>query len=367
MNFNSTDAWVLIKDQGKATFKRKVFQFEEIKKDEVLVKPIYGCVEGNLSHAINLKPEDIFTSRNEEEIILGNGGVVQVDSIGSEVSNLKVGDYGIFFCNGEPDEFGYPKKITAFDKPNSMGVLAKKLKLHHSEIIKVPKDSNVTLQQWAAFSLKYVTAWSNFNIAYKCWQSQMPNVSPEDTYVFGWGGGVTFAELMLAKKLGCKCFLMTSKKERLDMLENYGITGVDRNVYCKSDEDFLTFVDRVTNGRGVSIFIDNIGQSVYKLTMKSLGRQGVIATSGWKTGNMLPLLRANECQMRHIHVHTHYASYEEGVEAIDFAIKHNWLPPLDGVEYTFNEVPKLLESYNAGEISSWFPIFQVNKRGEKND
>lgn len=47
------------------------------------------------------------------------------------------------------------------------------------------------------------------------------------------------------------------------------------------------------------IFIDNIGQSVYRLTMKGVGRQGVIATSGWKTGSMLPVLRANECQQRH--------------------------------------------------------------------
>jgi len=358
----TTEAWVLMSQDGKNTsLQKKTISFPGLEEDEVLVKPLFGCMEGNFTHALRLEPENLFKKRDESEIVLGNSGVVRVERTGSNVSNVGVGDICLFFCNGEPDKFGYPKKITAYDKPNSLGVFAKTIKLNQYEVIKIPQNSNLTLEQWAAFSLKYITAWSNWNLAYKCWNAQMPEIKPEETYVFGWGGGVTFAELVLAKKLGCKCYMMTSRPERIEMLENFGIIGVDRKIFSSSEKSFLEYVNKVTNGQGVSIFIDNIGHSVYKLTMKTLGRQGVMSTSGWKSGGMLPVLRANECQMRHIHLYTHYARYQEGIEAVEFAEKNNWAPPINGEVYNWEEIPQLLEDYSNGEISSWFPIFRVNE------
>jgi hypothetical protein len=75
---------------------------------------------------------------------------------------------------------------------------------------------------------------------------------------------------------------------------------------------------------------------------------------------VFPIARANECQNRHLHVFTHYARYAEGVAAVDFAVRHGWMPPLDEYVYPWEEIPRLVREYAAGEIDSYFPIFRIN-------
>ena len=54
----------------------------------------------------------------------------------------------------------------------------------------------------------------------------------------------------------------------------------------------------------------------------------IIATAGWKTGMVISLLRGSECIDRHQHVHTHYASYPQGLAAVAYAEANGWLPVL---------------------------------------
>jgi hypothetical protein len=102
-----------------------------------------------------------------------------------------------------------------------------------------------------------------------------------------------------------------------------------------------------------------VGVPVLRATLKALARQGVIATAGWKEGMMIDLVRATECIARHQHIHTHYARYKQGLDAVAFAEKNGWLPPLDGKVYAFDEVPQLFEDYATGDLG-WFPVFAVN-------
>ena len=39
-------------------------------------------------------------------------------------------------------------------------VLARQTKMHQKQLIPIPKNTTWPLEQWAAFSLRYVTAWS---------------------------------------------------------------------------------------------------------------------------------------------------------------------------------------------------------------
>ena len=63
--------------------------------------------------------------------------------------------------------------------------------------------------------------------------------------------------------------------------------------------------------------------------------------------------------VRHQHIHTHYARYQQGVAAVAFAEKHGWLPPLDGQVYEYDALPQMFADYAAGKLS-WFPVFKVN-------
>ncbi len=361
----STEAWVLLssaQQPGHGRLVRQTFRFPDLAPQEVLARPLYGCLEGNMLHALQRDPIDICAERGEDAVVLGNSGVVRVERVGSEVSGFSEGDVCLVFGNAVWDEQGYPIKILAYDAPGTMGVLAKTMKLHERQLIRIPTDSEFSLPQWAAFSLRYISAWANWRVAYECWQSQMRGTPPEETVVCAWGGGVSFAQLTLAKRFGCRTIMICSQADRAGLLRDAGIDAIDRSQFSADDFEpgILDAIAQRTGGRGVSIFIDNIGTPVHRITLKALARQGVMTTCGWKGGMRTPIARAIECLNRHIHVHTHYARYSEGLDAVRFAHEQGWMPPRDDRVWSWDEVPTLIDEYEQSRVSSYFPIFAVN-------
>jgi len=381
----TTEAWVLeAGPKGEvgvpADLKKTTYTFSDIQEFDVLAEPLYGCWEGNMGHALSRKPVDICLQRGEGQVVIGNAGVVRIAKTGSKVTSVKKGDHCLVFCNGVWDKFGYPMKIVGYDAPNTMGVLAKQMKLHEKQVILLPENSNHSLQQWAAFSLRYITAWANWKLAYGCWRVQMTEEDCPAPFVWGWGGGVSMAELALAKFSGCRVAMISSNEKRLQMIEDMGIKPIDRKKfidldfddkrykqdpeykkkYLESEKVFLDTVDENTLGLGVSIFIDYVGSPVMRATLKALARQGVITTAGWKEGMKISTVRAIECISRHIHIHTHYARYDQGRAAVQFAENTGWMPKVDEKVYTWDEVPQLASDYKNGGDMSYYPIFQIN-------
>lgn len=64
-----TEAWVL-SSQYEGLNKQMV-SFSELLPEEVLVKPIYDCFEGNMMHAIEKSPIDLNKKRQEDRISAG--------------------------------------------------------------------------------------------------------------------------------------------------------------------------------------------------------------------------------------------------------------------------------------------------------
>ncbi|HKV39401.1 MAG TPA: zinc-binding alcohol dehydrogenase family protein [Blastocatellia bacterium] len=382
-----TEAWVIY--EGKpdprgnpppAELRREQFTFGDVDETEVLAEPIFGCWEANMTHALLRMPVDICRLRGEERVVLGNAGVVRILRAGDAVQSLAEGDLCIVYCNGIPDESGYPEKILGYDAPNTMGVLAKRLKLKANQVIPIPRNTSLSLQQWAAFSLRYITAWANWQKAYGCWRLQFGDGEAVRPIVCGWGGGVSLAELLLAKSIGAETALISSDPVRLEHIRQLGVCPIDRRQfeslsydddkyqsdsayrenYCAAEGRFLGIIKEVTRGEGVSIFLDYIGAPVYRATLKALAPRGVLTTAGWKMGMKTWDIRAIECMKWHTHVYTHYALYSQGVAAMQFAERGGWAPPLDGLEYSWEDIPALAADYGAGKISSYSPIFKIN-------
>jgi NADPH:quinone reductase-like Zn-dependent oxidoreductase len=384
----TTDAWVIYHGPTKTNSSKPVpaelvkeeFTFPDIGDYEVLAETIYGSWEANMTHALQRQPVDICRQRGEEKAVIGNAGVVRILRAGDAVKSVTEGDMCLVFCNGVWDRFGYPEKIFAYDAPNTIGLLAKRTKLHEKQIIPIPKNSLYGLEQWAAFSLRYITAWANWKKAYGCWRSQFEDGETPPLFVWGWGGGVSLAELALARHFGAQVAMTSSDDRRLETIRQMEIEPVDRRLfidlnldearyntdvvfrkaYQQSEEIFLSLVKEHTQGMGVSIFIDYIGAPVFRATLKALSRQGIITTAGWKKGMKTSTIRAVECMKWHTHVHTHYAPYAQGVKSVSFAEENGWLPVINSKIYSFDEIPRLAQDYAAGKIDTYFPIFQVN-------
>ncbi len=376
------DAWVLhageSKEPVRAQLVRETIEFPALKDNEVLAEPLYGCWEGNMGHALSRKPVDICRQRKEPKVVIGNAGVVRIKEVGKKVSSVEPGQTAIIFCTGVADRWGYPEKILAYDAPGTMGCLSSLMKLTDRQLIPLPENTRHSAVRWAAFSLRYITAWSNWELAYGVFRLLVPQQEYQSPNVWGWGGGVTLAELDLARRHGCRTVMLTSRSH-IAAIDRTGITTVDRRKFGQIDYDserykndsdfrdryrhaekaFVEEVQRRTHGEGVQIFLDYVGSPVYRATLKALSREGVIATAGWKEGMEIWHLRAIECIERHQHIYTHYARLEQGIQAVAYAEKNDWLPDPDEKVYGFDEVPLLAEAYDAGQ-TGYFPCFSIN-------
>jgi len=228
-------------------------------------------------------------------------------------------------------------------------------------------------------------AWSRLidpndrNCAVGCWRVQVPDDDPADHLVLGGDGGVSLALLTLARRQGFRVAMTASSDTRLALLDRLGITPIDRREFPglasagpggadrdqarrhrQSLADLRRRVDEPSDGRGVSVFADNIGQPLFEATRAVLARQGVITTCGWKAGMRLNYLRGAECIDRHLFVHTHVWRYQDSARIRDDIEETGWLPDeADTVVYGFDEVPELATAYSDGRVDSYFPLYRV--------
>lgn len=364
---------------------REDFSFPDITESEVLVEPLYGSWEANMSHALERTPVDVCRQRGEDRMVIGNFGVVRVVRPGKAVTRVKEGDLCLMQAFARTDDHGYVKLVHAYDAPGTIGVLARRTKIGEHLLLPLPKDTRYSLQQWAASYGRYWTAWDNWKVAYACWRSQV-RVSPAELdpppLAFGWGGGVAVAELELAQREGFRVAMASGNPQRLAEIEAKGMIPVDRRLfpdldhdeermaadpdhwrrYRQSERTFLKIVNELSGRRGAAVVIDNIGKPVHRATLRALGRQGVLATVGWKHGMRLENVRANECIKRHIHVHTHACCFHDIEEILEFQESSGWMLELGEQRvYQFDEIPELARDYAEGDLDSYFPLFRINE------
>lgn len=382
----TSEAWVLYAGSGRqdskpASLVKESFSFPDITENEILVEPLFGSWEGNMDHALKRQPVDICRLRREPKVVIGNAGVLRVLRAGPAVTKVKPGDLCVAFA-ALWDKLGFMGQGQAwgYDAPGTIGMLIKQNKLKESQVVPLPRNTRHPLQAWAAFAIRYFTAYNNWNVAYRCFRLQMSEQDCPAPWVWGWGGGTTLAELELAGLVGCRTAMMSSLPERLRYIAERGILPIDRRLfpdlnydgesyrndpsytkaYDESERAFLDLVKEHTGGDGVSIFVDYIGTPVSLATQRALGRQGVITSAGWKGGMMITHMRAIECINRHTHVNTHYARLCDGPPAVEFAELYGWVPKVSDKVWSWDEIPALAEAYGAGHIFDYFPIYQVN-------
>ncbi len=380
----STEAWFLYgRKAGEprtARLVRESFTLPDPGEGEVQVEPLYGSFEGNMGHALERKPIDICRQRGEERVVIGNSGVFRIVALGANVHGLREGQYGMVTGVAVPDLWGYPEKIFAYDGPGTMGLLAKRANIKQACVVPLPDKTRHTLRQWAVFSLRYVTAWSNWEAAHGMFRLLVGADELPAPHVWGWGGGTTLAELSLAARFGCRAVMLSGSAHHRETIRRHGVEPLDRaqfgslqfdekrfsedreyrQQYSEAEARFLDEVKRRTDGLMTQIFIDYIGGPVYRATLKALGREGVLTTAGWMEGMVVNYLRAVECIGRHQHVHTHFARRRQCEAAVAYGEAHGWMPMLEDRTYAFSEIPQLADDFLAGRTDV-FPVYSINE------
>jgi len=137
----------------------------------------------------------------------------------------------------------------------------------------IPLPENLTFEQAAAFPLVSMTAWHMVKT--------LADVQPgESVLVMGGGSGVGSMAIQMANLLGARVLSTVGaedKKAKAKML------GADE-VIDHSSENVSERVAGLTQGHGVDVVIEHIGQEVWEHCMKSLSRGGRLVTCGATSG-----------------------------------------------------------------------------------
>jgi NADPH:quinone reductase-like Zn-dependent oxidoreductase len=377
---STAEAWFLHDAaSGQRGFVRASFDPGPPRAGEVIAEPLYGSWEGNMSHAYEGRPIDLCQYRGEPRVIVGNAGVVRIVACGPGADRLRPGDVALIYSGCDLDRHGYPAKIWGYDAPGTMGCLATRIRMSEDNLLALPRATRHPLRRWAAFSVRYITAWSNWSLAHRTYRLMVgPDQDPAPN-VWGWGGGTTLAQLDLARRAGARTVMFSSSEARMAVIRGAGIEPVDRRrfgsldfdeaafagnaearrAYLRAEGGFLACVRELTGGRGVQIFVDNIGGPLQRATQRALSREGIVTTCGWKEGMRIQYLRAVACIGRQQQLNTHYATYAEAEQAVAFAEEHGWLPPVDDHTYSFDDVPALAAEFAANR-TGLFPIYRVH-------
>jgi NADPH:quinone reductase-like Zn-dependent oxidoreductase len=137
-----------------------------------------------------------------------------------------------------------------------------------------PMPDTLDFAEAAALGVNHLTAWRMLftKAMYKPWETVL---------IFGIGGGVSLAALQLVKQVGGRAIVTSRDKAKLQRALEM---GADHAIHGET-EDVAKEVMTITDGRGVDVVIENVGQAVWSCALKSLTRGGRIVTCGATSGD----------------------------------------------------------------------------------
>src|SRR5215470_2507702 len=167
-------------------------------RSDVQMRILAVSVEHNVDHAALADTQNIAEVRGGK-IFPGNSAVGEVIATGSAVRKFKVGDVVVTHCNGEPDIYGYPLRIWAYDQPDSIGWYGEEAVVGEWQVLKAPLACGLSLWEIATLPLRAPTAYHLWRRALGIFRLKVPRERRAVLNVMSFGGGVGELFLMLAK------------------------------------------------------------------------------------------------------------------------------------------------------------------------
>jgi len=149
----------------------------------------------------------------------------------------------------------------------------------YAELVKVPVQNlvsipdNIDFVHAAAFPLTFLTAWHML-------LTRGGLKDGDDVLVLAAGSGVGQAAIQIARLHGARVFATAGSDEKLERAHTLGANEVIHH----HKEDIVEAIKRFTNGRGVDIVIEHVGEATWSKSVRALARGGRLVTCGATTG-----------------------------------------------------------------------------------
>ncbi|MGA7832014.1 MAG: quinone oxidoreductase [Terracidiphilus sp.] len=132
-------------------------------------------------------------------------------------------------------------------------------------------------EQAAAAMLQGMTAH------YLCY-STFPLKAGDTALVHAGAGGVGLLLTQMAKRLGARVIATVSTAEKADLAREAGASAV----ILYTEQDFVTEVKRLTDGKGVDVVYDSVGKTTFEGSLNCLRPRGLLALFGGSSGPVPP-------------------------------------------------------------------------------
>ncbi len=330
---------------------------------DVKLRILAVSAEHNVDHAALADTMNIAEARGGK-IYPGNSAVGEVTAVGPAVKDFAPGDVVVTHCNGEPDIYGYPLRIWAYDQPESIGWYGEEAVVGDWQIIRAPLDCGLSLWEIAALPLRAPTAYHMWRRAIGIFRVKVGRERRARLNVLGFGGGVSELFLMLAHHEGHRAIFCSGSPDRRKHLEGLGIETIDQVAFHRfaSADDVKAFnkqVKSMTGNEGAHVVCDMLRGPVFPAGIAAMARLGVNVSSGWQLSMNLNYNSANlsvrQITLDHVHFET-----VDGSRAATELYGHVFKPTVHREIYAFEELPRAMEEMHRN-VQTGIPIVRVAK------
>lgn len=195
------------------------------------------------------------------ELPFSPGGEIagEIAQIGSDVTDVKVGDRVIAMC-------GY-------------GGFAEEIAIDADRVFSIPDAMDFVTA--SGFILTYGTSYHALK--------QRANIQPGETLlVLGAAGGVGLAAVELGKAMGAKVIAAASTAEKLALAKEHGAD----ELINYTEVDLKDTLKELTGGKGVDVVYDPVGGDLAEPAVRATGWNGRYLVIGF-AGGYIPKLPAN--------------------------------------------------------------------------
>ncbi|WP_163649271.1 zinc-binding dehydrogenase [Modicisalibacter sp. 'Wilcox'] len=278
---------------------------------------------------------------HELPLVMGLDGAGAVEEVDAEEERVSVGQQVVIypdiscgrceFCRRGDNVLCTRMKLLG---EHIDGTFAQWISVPAQNVFPMPR--HLDFLQAAAMGVNYLTAWRMVftRAQLKPWETVL---------VFGVGGGVSLAAMQLARSTGARV-IVTSRED--DKLEKALELGAHEAINSRT-QDVAKTVMALTEGRGVDVVIENVGEAVWSSALKSLVRGGRLVTCGATSGDQPPadLKRIFIRQLQIIGSTS--GNLSEFADLLAYVERHGITPVIDSA-YPLDEIHEALDRLEAG-------------------
>ena len=266
-----------------------------------------------------------------KDLIPVSDGAGEVIEVGEGVTRVAAGDRvaGAFYQRWIGGELR--KEYMASDLGGvHHGMLSEYVLLNEAGVVRIPP--HLSYEEAATLPCAGVTAWNGLI-------GRQP-LSAGETVLIQGSGGVSIFALQMAKLFGARVIATSSSEEKLDKLK---ALGADELIDYKR-VDWLPEVLRLTDGRGVDLVVEMVGDIDKSIQALRIG--GRLSFIGIVSGKIAPLTHFMIPRMNSIHGIS--VGSRDDFEAMNRAITLHRLRPVLDRKFQFPDIQNALQYLQKG-------------------